>query len=379
MSQLECIKKSINPNMIYYDLTIKNFQSTSDEGQHLVFNESRSSNYLPCSGDYYLSIIRFEIDTYALPTYIASIQPNQPDPNIMIYSVTLEYDFDDEKVTNQQFLIWNPTVKNATVPPPPSATSNGMQINSNYYYGYSYKHFIDLINDALTRAMTAIKFEAEGLADVDAPFMVWKPEQNIAHLYADEDTFNTNDGKVKIYFNRSLYGLFTSFPANRNSFSSPDGKVYQIIVDDNKKVDITIDPLINAGKQTVIVKQEHSTIANWSAVSSIVFTSATLPVVANQLSEPIVFNNGQRISSSSSDNFANIITDFATNEQNYKPNLIYVPSSEYRRIDLLGNQALTNLDVSVFWKDRYGRLNEFLLMSGASCSLKILFEKKNRN
>ena len=60
----------------------------------------------------------------------------------------------------------------------------------------------------------------------------------------------------------------------------------------------------------------------------------------------------------------------------YKPNLIYVPSAQYRLIHLTTSQPINNIDIQCFWKDKKGVLRPFILLIGASASIKILFQKK---
>lgn len=114
----------------------------------------------------------------------------------------------------------------------------------------------------------------------------------------------------------------------------------------------------------------------WCPVAAIVFTSNLLPIVPNQLSNPIVYNEGVILSQAADNNFAQIITDLATNEYGYRCNVLYTPTAEFRRIELTGNTPLTNLDVNVFWRSKFGELLPFKLSSGASASIKFLFERK---
>jgi len=60
----------------------------------------------------------------------------------------------------------------------------------------------------------------------------------------------------------------------------------------------------------------------------------------------------------------------------FQPNLIYVPSAEYRMIDMFGNNDITTVDINVFWKDKKGNMVPFYLQSGASASIKVLFRLK---
>ena len=80
MSQLSAFKTNQNPDMVYYDIVSTNFQTTTTEEPFLRFNEMRTNPIINNTGEYYLSIVRFCLDTYNLPNIICEIQPNQPDP-----------------------------------------------------------------------------------------------------------------------------------------------------------------------------------------------------------------------------------------------------------------------------------------------------------
>ena len=103
---------------------------------------------------------------------------------------------------------------------------------------------------------------------------------------------------------------------------------------------------------------------------------STLPIVSTQLSSPFVYFDGELLNTNIPMNFAPIISDMATNEMVYKPNLLYVPSAEYRLIDMKGDNDISTVDIQVYWKDKRGNLQPFILQSGASASIKILFTKK---
>jgi hypothetical protein len=53
----------------------------------------------------------------------------------------------------------------------------------------------------------------------------------------------------------------------------------------------------------------------------------------------------------------NILTDFeitVTPTNNYNGEISYLPSGEYRWIDLTQGMNLNKLDLQAFWKDKYG-------------------------
>ena len=73
---------------------------------------------------------------------------------------------------------------------------------------------------------------------------------------------------------------------------------------------------------------------------------------------------------------SNIITDIVSPTGLYRPNLVYNPTAEYRRISLVGNQPLTNIDLQIYYRLRTGHLIPFTLGSGGSVTMKIAFLKK---
>lgn len=372
---------SNSPDYIYYDLQVNNYKSSNTESPNLTFSESRSINFLSKPNDYHMSIVRFQLDTYSLPSFIADIEPNQSDPNKMIETITLEWETGGTVASgNPVNLVWVPTNKNIQTPAAPNTTNNGVQINSTqYYYGNSFRHYCDLVNTALKTATTALIAQVGGgtLTNLLPPFLKWNESTNCAELYAQELFYNwSRTNHVNIYFNRSLFARFNSMPAFRYGITSSLGRYYKMyMMDDN----LTRTATINA-QVYIKTSQEYSTISNWSPVSAIVFVSNTIGVYPNQTLNPITYNDGVEIKSQITPAFYNIISDIATNEMVYKPNLIYTPSAEYRYITLLSDQPMNNLDISVYWRDKQsGLLYPFILLSGASASIKILFKKKRIN
>jgi hypothetical protein len=183
---------------------------------------------------------------------------------------------------------------------------------------------------------------------------------------------------IKIFFNTAIAQLFSSFPVLITSASSYLGLNTQIITDSYNNANVIQYPPYNPTYDAIQVFQEFSTIALWSPITSIVFTSNTLPIVSNQVSTPIIYNNGSQLGSNGNNALiSQVITDFISNEGIYKPNLVYEPTAQYRYIELLSNRPLNTFDLQVYWKDRQGILIPFYLSSGCTATIKVLFTKKS--
>jgi hypothetical protein len=387
-----------DPDNIYYDLTITNIKSETTEPVPIYFNENRQAPMLQNSGDYRLSITRFQVDTQLLPLFIPEIEMNQSDPNKTIYSITYKYlppktdddDDDIQPIIVHQPIYWNPQSKNAPIPPAPSQTGNGLQSTvANYYYAYSFQWVVLQVFTALQTGFATLQSQTDTLNNVSPPIITWNTDQSVAVISAPSQYFNNhssyepnlveNPNAIELYFNTPLFSLFSSFPSLNYGPSATAGMNYRIIIDDMTGFNTTLLPSVPQAGQTqqtfTQVFQEYSTISNWTPVSSICFTSNTLPIVSSQLSAPLLYNESRQVSLGNNANFFQEITDLATNDLCYKPNLLYSPSAQYRYISLNSNVPISNIDVQVYWKNKLGQFIPLLLASGATCTIKFLFEK----
>jgi len=399
MSQLDLRKKEVNPDQVYYDLTIANINNGDVNPVNspvLIFNEQRQNAIINNTGDYYLSIVRFQLDTTSLPIlapiiedYFTQISQGSPATNSKtIYSVTILDNTTSPATPHQVYIEWLPQINNVDVPAPPAPTaSNPLQIESEWYFCYNFEWFVNLVNTALQQALTL----AGLTASTDIAVMGWNTSTNSASLYLDQANFSTITAPLttpnySLYFNQALYTLFSSFPATYyGSIGVSNGLNYNISVPNTKGLNSIYLPVIAPpapATQTpcVQINQEWDTTPLWTPISSIVFTSATFPIIPNRLSPPQAFDNGVLYNlnpNSNNSNFAQVITDIASADICYKPTLIYAPDAQYRLIDMVGNTPLTNINIQVFWKSKLGNFVPFRLATGNSCAMKLLFTKKS--
>jgi len=411
MSQFNLVKNSTNADQIYFDLTVTNFQNTETKPQPFYYNEQRTLPFINVPQDYYMSILRFTVETGTLPLFIPSIQPASQqgippyDVNLTIYSVTLDYidPITSIKYTAQSFIEWIP--QDISIPVPQSLGTNGIQINdSGYYNCYSYSFWTYLVWVSYQRAFGYLGQVPYGTADLSlsqqlinagvanpaiyAPFLTWDGTSNTAQLigqyaYCINQLAGTNP--IRIYMNAPCFQLFNSFPARYlgyGSILSSKGRNFALELANFGGLNFTKVTVPNSAPVVFwdgySLYQEYPTIENWSPILAIVFVSNTLPIQPNNVSTPVVYNNNEQIVLGGNNaDTANIITDLVSDTGNYRPSLVYLPTAQYRYVTLYGNRPLYNLDLSIFYRIKTGQLIPFALNSGGSVTVKFAFIKKS--
>ena len=384
MSALNKVVNDHQPDWVYYDVVVSNFQSTITKPQDFYYNDTRTQPFVSNPEMYALSILRFTLDTNLVPLFIPTIQPNQSDPNLTIYSITLTY----KTFTVQQFIEWEAQDNSSPVPPAPSQTLNLVQDNSQGYYNcYSYNWWIYLVYKAYNLAHEYLISLAIGadpsdpVADSYAPLITWDGSSSSSVIYAQQEWYDVaQEDTIGMFMNAPLFSQFSSFPAKVNGYVGVVyGENFQLLPTNIGGANLV--PITPAGEtisyQAIQFFQEYSTTASWSPIVSIVFTSSTLPIEPNQVSTPLVYNNGVLLSTSNNNMISNIITDLVSETGNYRPNLVYLPSAQNRYIHLYGNRPLINLDLQIFYKIRTGELIPLKLNSGGSATVKLVFAKKS--
>ena len=411
----------------YYDLDVLN-NNVSGNQQAVVFKflETRNQPYLYCPENYFMSVVRFTLQTPSLPVFIPTVLLGQSDPNKLVYAVTLEYNYTSPVGSNvpnfsgsfTQNLIFVSPDKTQPTPAPPLVSQD---FSSTYYYLYSYTQWVAMINTAFAiafgdgsttttagltglfnawkttnnTAITAWNATHTGATSIPTqllisyPLMEFNPTSltniiNVPFPYYDAayQTKNNlasvgNFGIANVYFNAPLYNLYNNFQWTKTAANQ-----FQLFVDDFNAFNI----FTNTNAATVIKYvqcfQEGSTISLLNPVSSVVFTSSLLPIVQDIVSVPVSNNASGVQSRNGGSNLTPVITDFQvaiTALNTYRPDLQYTPNGEYRLIDLVGTSPLSSIEVSVFWKDFYGNLNPFYLAPGCSANIKIMFRRKDYN
>ena len=426
---------SYEPYHIYYDLNILNNDTTgTKQPPFLQFTEIRNSPYINNPSDYFCSVVRFSVETPTLPLIIPQPKVGAANVNELVYTVSMSHPtLLPVPITTSVFYV---PQSSATLAPPPTSITSASDIINEYYYTYTYKPFIDMINTALRTTWIALiaALPAGTLNPYnnnDFPYLYWDEDANIASWVVLANVFQTPtannpaptllpavaallpiNNPISIFFNTELYNLFSSFSAFQNGYggATPLGLNWRMNLPDT----ITVNPYlatineptafpplvssmatfpISAGFAPSVlpvqptnyallrVKQEYPTTPLWNPVQAIVFTTSLLPIASSIVSAPVLFGQGQAFTNAGNNSgIANILTDLEVpTEKGWqtKPLISYVPTAEYRLFDLNGNAPLSAIEITVNWKDTFGRLNQFRLGAGSNASIKLMFRRKD--
>jgi hypothetical protein len=420
---------SYEPYHVYFDINILNNDTTGTQiPPNLQFTEIRNIPFLANPSDYFASVVRFNVETPTLPLVIPQARVGASVAlgtiNDTVYTVSMSYTVLGVEVVQTTRVLYVPQ-SSASLAPPPAVVANAADIINEYYYTYSYKPFIDMINTALRTCFTAF-IALAGIPLIapytaaDFPYLWWDEDANIATWVVPAQLFQTPTannptplllaafiagGPIKLFFNAPLFNLFSSFSAFQNGYLAPipAGLNWRMNFPDTITVNpYLIDtpfaagtlatfplqvPLASGPPQQPIdrsllrVSQEYCTTPLWCPVQSIVFTTSLLPIASSIISTPVLFGAGATFTTAGSNSgIANILTDFEVALEKgwqFKPTVSYSPTAEYRLFDINGNAPLSAIELSVNWKDTFGRLNPLRLGSGCNASLKLMFRRKD--
>ena len=334
----------------YYNLT---FINTNTFNVPAEASESRSTAILDNPSDWIMSVVRFDIDAHSLPLNLPAMQHNSLTETQSYVTVKKNGVYFSENVTYQ-------------------SNTLGEKIPAIY----NYQRWLDLVNDAL-------KIAYNGLGGVGfSPIYIFNPLTGLIDLYVDSDFIEDTVNKFEIYFNPVLYLYLTNF---QYDFYPEFNLLHRFKLNITNENTILLPPNGSRVGYPLAIQNYSGTLykisqfapgtSSWSSVRGIVLQSTLIP--ARKESVPLNTDVSNNLNSNS---ILPIISDFLVPvEQLVTDNrcvLEYLPTAEYRRLDLLSATALKNIDFKIYWSDFLGKLYPVELFPNTGMSIKILFEKK---
>lgn len=341
-------------SVIYYNTAYTNPETTA---RAAVIKETRNSAILDKPGEWQASIVRFDVSTNSIPVAVIKQVGLPPGAATDCY-VTLTFAGVDY---TQNVLL----TKSQT---------------ENFNFVYSYQHWLDNVNTALGLAFAAIP--APGAAQ-RAPIFALDPATSLIRLYVTSRYLLTDPNPISISVNDKLYRYLRGFQAFFNGSSLPSFKDYDLLVMPDNTFALpaagarSTYPVSVANADYVYYSsQEKPNLGSWNPVRSLVITSELIPTRPEFVQSNINTNLPYGLTG----NYRSILTDFIQDQSSdpaARGVTVYLPTAEYRMIDLYGDNALYNVDFQISWTDFEGNIYPIMLAPGETFGVKLMFRRRS--
>ena len=309
-----------------------------------TFYETRTTPVITDPSKYNLSVVRFEMDTSTIPLlYVAPGAANE-----LPYSIGVQVGGMGGSWYYQN-LVWTP--EDLTAKPGTDA----------YNALYSIEHFVRIMNTALN----ALSHTA-GITNTFTT--TYDPSSQRIILSGNEDTLSN-----ALFLNENLWMLIPNLDASRSAFVTGGGT--PSTSDVWYQLNWTLKPALGA----YICEQEFPNLQGFNSLVNITLTTRGIPIQSEAVSIP---SGTGAYTTGKGDGTALILTDFMPTtsvgfESTRQRFVYYVPSSEYRLIELMSNSPLKVIDLQIYWTDLNGTLRPLMLRPNTFCSVKLLFRRKD--
>lgn len=325
-----------------------------------VSSNQMSQFVLDHAGEYYGSIIRFDIPASYIPIMSFDLKDEKSSSTEGIYGIGLTYD--DGTLTQIAVnLEWVPTTTTA-------ATISGRR------WIYDYTDMMDMINTALQTAYDDLK----GTYDPGvAPWFEYDPTTELFTLYTNE---NYVDGiathPVKIWFNVYLYQLFQNLRwlsnIKPNVPSSAFNQDYQLILKStgNNFVANKKNPAGSTIANCYFARQPYNALYTWNTFKTLQIVSYNMPVTSEV--SPLEQDDGTFATSP-------ILQDYQLPSvlgPDARSVIQYAAAGPWRWFVLNGNDPLNRINFAINFTDQYGTVYPLFLVPGTSGALKMAFVRK---
>lgn len=367
---------------LYYNLFISN---NTNHDLPLETDQILSTPLLSDPSQYEMSIVKFTLPGGNIPLFnnsITSASTSYSDPKRFI--TVVKWDGAGVKTSAENALSWKPTAYFA---------SSGV-----YSFAvFNYQTIIDTMNSAMKASFTTL-----GVADADIPYFTYTPDSDLINFVIPTATCRNNlQGTVlppttgvstyQIFLSSEMgqwiQGFNLYYTASAPYGFTDDYKYTQLMVFRSDEVSTASPPWGTGPTFPFTIKSGFSTTSYFNKCKSIIITSRNIPI--SQENYPILNATDKTplsyLVNNSNSSTLNIVSDFTISPQNgadTRQYLEYLPTAEYRILDLVASSPLARLDFQVWYLNSDStqttgfNLNQFLLNPGQSFAMKILFRRK---
>jgi len=336
-----------HPSRIYYNARLSATPSADTTAPPLpvVFHDQRPSPLINKANDYKLSIIRFLTTLQSLPALI--VEHPAGSTGLTAYTFTIVNNGDPFSGTVQ----WTPA--DASLSP------GSGDLYDPFWYEYDFVRFTSLVNATLASIAT--------LAGTAAPFFQFDTASATFKLFLP--VAFAPGGTAQLFADTQAHHLFSGFPVLRSSTQNREFQYLGILQPGEATVTV-------GGNQYIVRQQTPGSLCSWNPVRRFVFTSASIPVVAEAVVQPTPLSGAVQASSLATQAIiADMTPELARGDELRSGTLEYNPSAQYRFADLRSSNPINEIDFSLYWQDQLGNLHLHHLLHNGYTAVKFLFER----
>jgi len=382
----------------YINMQIVNeYSLANQQPQPLIFNQTKTSNIVDVASDYYLSVVRWNIQLnlpVIIPEMVLAAVPNFRYTGQTIYQLALYFSTSGGGTINNPnpaisptIVLFSPELQSQSIL---STLNQPVTIEETYNNPFFHLKYVDSFLDMLNRTIVSNFALTAGAVWANLPYFSFDAvAQKIVYHRPNSIPQNVpgTDPTTEWYLavNQPLYNLLSTF--RFDYFAPNSGNNYP-----NTSATYLLNTNIlgsyrsGTGNYDELYQQAPS-VVNWQPAQSLAFVSSSIPVEVQYSGAPFnlnILNPSTTSSIFAQQSVIKVLTDFiipyntgtetAAGQQVY-----YYAAAEYRLIDLLGNSPLNQLTIQVLWRDKYGAYHQLFLEAGAAADLLIMLRKKKFN
>lgn len=335
-------------NILYYDCSVIN---NSDDETDAIINDSRGNAIIKIPENWEMSVIRFDLTTSLIPPSTIDMFPGAVlgvlSPSLL--SFTMRFAGLDTQVF----------VQNDTL---------------GQIFG------IDRLLDQMNVALLTIHTGLIAPASSTPPILAFNPLTQLITMYY-ESVYSTV-GDIELWCNFPTRQKLSALPIETFAgFNRPLGKDFRLCFTCGSTKN---EPLVRDGLPFITnvipnpmlsVSQEAIVMSAWNTIRSIKLITNSIPIKSElQPSSILLLDQGNFSVSESA-----VISDFLMmgidNPISDRISIEYLPSGEYRMIDLSGRQELTRINIQAFFTNIDGSVLPVRIPPKGIFSVKLMFRR----
>lgn len=354
-----------NDENIYYNMKIYN--PNQYDLIPTEFSETRLEPIIQNPSEYFLSVIRFQLNGQGIPLMIFPVKVGANNVNEGSIVLTMSY----INTFVQLPVSFIPRILDTRFPPPATPVSKEGS-KAVYYWMFQISQMIEMWNATLAQCFAGLGAPV----GATAPYFIYDSQTQLISLIAQTQFYDKAlPNPIKIYANRELFITYMQGLPHLSVDLGVDIQFQLLVYNqaNNFYNPENVAPAIPPAYYQM--QQEFVAFDSWYSPKTIVFTTTQIPVISEGI--PPVGTEGTTVSSN--DNTQSILTDFEIffDTAGQQRIIQYLPSAQYRLINLQSTTPLKSFDIKVFWTDAEGQQYPIFVQPYGTTTVKFLFVKKS--